>query len=269
MKARLKHQQSNLFKEHLPKVSPEVLTPFAANRYDFSNWAVPESFKKAVAKETEQELQILRDRYRALGRNLSGKDTFEIKVRVKSKHNTILLENRLRFALLEESEKILRLLRTRGLGPVLHSTILSENRLQFITKLNLNQFPEADHRSPLYLGPGQVMEQKEPFFGEATEHNRCAPLCPNGYFNVIHPDLVRDYGYAFHAHVSRVPNVEHPAKQRLVGINTDFFAAYLSGDKRFGHDLMFYVPESTFYFYDPLVDHYLPTTEDKFDYSSH
>lgn len=46
-------------------------------------------------------------------------------------------------------------------------------------------------------------------------------------------------------------------------LNIDAFAHALGGDKRLVHRVVFYVPEETFYFNDPLIDVFCPTTVEK------
>ena len=49
----------------------------------------------------------------------------------------------------------------------------------------------------------------------------------------------------------------------VVGMNDDFFAALLGGDRKLDHQVVFYVPEQQWYFYDCRFGCFVPTTEEK------
>lgn len=87
------------------------------------------------------------------------------------------------------------------------------------------------------------------------------PQTPSEYFNKHHPELSMTYGAAF---------LEHPYEDgnefrhvSVVGMNDDFFAGLLGGDRQLGHQVVFYIPEQQFYFYDCRFDCFVPTTEEK------
>jgi hypothetical protein len=46
-------------------------------------------------------------------------------------------------------------------------------------------------------------------------------------------------------------------------VNEDFFAAVVGGDKGLGHQVIFYQPELSWFFFDPAAEKYLPTSEGK------
>jgi hypothetical protein len=48
-----------------------------------------------------------------------------------------------------------------------------------------------------------------------------------------------------------------------VSLNDEFFARVLGGDARLKHHVVFYVPEDSWYFFDPRTDCFNPTTEQK------
>ena len=48
-----------------------------------------------------------------------------------------------------------------------------------------------------------------------------------------------------------------------VSINTDFFAAILGGDSRLGHSVIYFEPEMQFYYREPVLNIYKPTTPEK------
>jgi len=91
-------------------------------------------------------------------------------------------------------------------------------------------------------------------------------LSPNAYFAQIYPNLVPDYGFPFVTTVRKTTDSSDmlkPRTEQLKGINTLFFAALLGGDRRLGHDVIYFIPEGRFYFVDPLIACYVPTTEVK------
>ena len=73
------------------------------------------------------------------------------------------------------------------------------------------------------------------------------------------------YGYPFLTSIPKNAPAGSVALfvEKLLGINVNFFGAYVGGDKRLGHSVVFYVPEGKFYFLDPAVNVFVPTTEDK------
>ena len=105
----------------------------------------------------------------------------------------------------------------------------------------------------LYLGSDSSLEESLHLTDSSSVKLPPTAVNPNDYFELTCPDLVADFGFPFHI------SMQH----KLTGINTDFFGAYLAGERRFMHDIIFYVPESKFYFFDPMVRQYFPTTEEK------
>jgi hypothetical protein len=105
-----------------------------------------------------------------------------------------------------------------------------------MTKLRLPQFTSEDLQSE-------------------TPHN------PNLWFAKMFPLAARDFGPAFlqrtHDQGDGLPRF-FPEE-----LNIDFFASALGGDPLLGHRLVFYQPEETFYFFDPRLLCYCPTSEDK------
>lgn len=84
---------------------------------------------------------------------------------------------------------------------------------------------------------------------------------PNGWFETRFPYEVAGYGQPFlqHQHTDR----DGFLRTALMAINEDFFAAILGGDKAFGHQVVFYDPEKTFYFWDCAREMFIPTTPAK------
>lgn len=87
------------------------------------------------------------------------------------------------------------------------------------------------------------------------------PQTPSEYFNQRHPEISLAYGAAFLEHSYEDGNeYKHVS---VVGMNDDFFAGLLGGDRALGHQVVFYVPEQQWYFYDCRFGYYVPTTEEK------
>ena len=84
---------------------------------------------------------------------------------------------------------------------------------------------------------------------------------PNGWFAERFPDAVDKFGPAFleafwiDAHLQKNVIPAH--------LNIDFFASVLGGDPRLGHQVVFHSQETRWYYFDPMVDAYVPTTEEK------
>lgn len=87
------------------------------------------------------------------------------------------------------------------------------------------------------------------------------PQTPSEYFNRRHPEISMAYGAAFLEH-SYVDGNEFK-RVSVVGMNDDFFAGLLGGDKRLGHKVIFYIPEQQFYFFDCRFGYFVPTSEEK------
>ena len=239
----------------LPSSLPEldVLRHWTAPAIDLSRYPLPNHAEEQITLETKQEMESLNERYRLEGREASEQESDQIQLAVRERHQKQYSEGVIKFALWRESERILRILRTKGLGPVLDESTFNQHQLEYIRKLDLKCFPEANPNSLLFIGadpsidkwftPPDYPDVKLPSLG----------IGPNEYFALTCPELVANFGYPFHISIY----------QRLVGINTDFFAAYLGGQKRFYHRVVFYVPEARFYFLDPQARQYIPTTEQK------
>jgi hypothetical protein len=84
---------------------------------------------------------------------------------------------------------------------------------------------------------------------------------PNLWFAKMFPIAAHKYGPAF---LQRTFD-DADGLTRFVPeqLNIDFFAAALAGDKALGHRVIFYLPEEIFYFFEPRLLCYCPTSEDK------
>jgi hypothetical protein len=150
------------------------------------------------------------------------------------------------------SNSILSTLRTPGHSPF-DTKMPAESTSAFISERQAyNLFPEIDPQSDLYLGP-------------SNSHVPAANLGANHYFERTQPALVQERGFPFLSVLeeSRDVNSDRPYHEYVVSINFIFFAAFLGGDRRFNHDVVYYSPENRFYFYDPFVGCYFPTTRKK------
>jgi len=93
--------------------------------------------------------------------------------------------------------------------------------------------------------------------GSETAHEQ---RTPNDWFQMRFPEAVRQFGRAFFNETK--PNL-HGAQVEIPAIlNEDFFAAVLAGEKRLGHRMV-HCPGDGFWFYDPRVDAFCPTSDSK------
>lgn len=86
------------------------------------------------------------------------------------------------------------------------------------------------------------------------------PQTPSEYFNKRYPEISMTYGAAFLEHAYDANEFKRVS---VVGMNDDFFAALVGGDRALGHQVIFYVPEQQWYFFDCRFGYYVPTTEEK------
>ena len=93
--------------------------------------------------------------------------------------------------------------------------------------------------------------------GSEMDHE---PRTPNEWFQVRFPEAVRRFGRAFFNETK--PNLHGAQVEIPLILNEDFFAAILAGEKRLGHRMV-YCPSDGFWFYDPRVDAFCPTSDSK------
>ena len=206
----------------------------------------------------------------ASGRPLSPDDIALIRKEVEADYQTLLSKEQKVMALWMQSERLLRILRTKGLGPELTGTAEARALERFVSHIDGQFFPELNKDGLLYIGPRPA----------ESICKTSRPGSPNDYFVQTHFGLVTSYGLPFYSCLARqaAPQPEDrlidmrtgqdclrpmPTHENLIGINSDFFAAFLGGDKRFGHDVVYVVKEDSFYFYDLVANCYLPTSKDK------
>ena len=85
---------------------------------------------------------------------------------------------------------------------------------------------------------------------------------PSGWFSARFPDQTLTFGTAFFEEAVR--GISGSMGIRPCVINEDFFAAMLGGDRRLGHRVI-YLPGDGFWFNDPRVDAFCPTTDKKLE----
>ena len=83
---------------------------------------------------------------------------------------------------------------------------------------------------------------------------------PNGWFASKFPDEHRAYGSAFYEEWTTSLQGSQIILPSV--INEDFLAAMLSGERRLGHRMV-YLPGDGFWFKDPRLDAFCPTTDKK------
>lgn len=261
MKPPVTEREETLCASNFPNSKQAILRPRTVTKIDFSNFPRPKVIDELIDQDIKQQIQLLDEQYRLEGRKVSGKEAYEIKLHVRAKHQAQFIEKGIKLALWFQSERILFILRTRGLVAELDSSIINQRRIDFIANLDLQQFPEADANSPLYLGV-RPLNEEDLLSDYITSTHFTKGAGPNQYFELISPGLVQEWGYPFFTSVKGGKGAGSP-KECIVGINVDFFAAFLAGERRYGHDLVYLVPEQRFYFLDPLFQQYVPTSEEK------
>lgn len=95
-----------------------------------------------------------------------------------------------------------------------------------------------------------------------TEHDgEDCHWTPNEWFTARFPKAAELYGAAFLEGSWR--DGEGFSHTVVAHRNVDFFADILGGDPGLGHQMVCHPQEDRFYFYDPVVDAFSPTTEEK------
>lgn len=87
------------------------------------------------------------------------------------------------------------------------------------------------------------------------------PGSPSSYFYRKFPDIAQVYGPPVLEYLK--PHVDLTEVVDPIALNEEFFAMLLGGDKALGHQVIFYIPEQQFYFYDCRFGYFVPTTEEK------
>jgi len=246
----------------------KVIRPLPRRSFTLSPDDYPQAIKDRIDEEIKQKLANLYDRYRREKGKPSGSETQSVREAVWKRYNETILQGRLQLQLWSQSERTLNLLRAKGLYPEQQECPPAQVMTNFYDRLDLSQFPELNPSSPLYIGPESVHRAASihSSANDLEDQQASQELTHIAYFSQIYPNLVRDFGFPFYTAIRKTayPSDQiNPPTEQLKGINTLFFAALLGGDKRLGHDVVYYGPESTFYFNDPLIGRYAPTTDAK------
>ena len=87
------------------------------------------------------------------------------------------------------------------------------------------------------------------------------PSTPSEWFGKKFPSTQQRLGPAFLESIS----VDSVGTKRVtpVSINQDFFSGVVGGDQKLQHRVVFLTTEQSFYFFDPCVQMFSPTTEEK------
>lgn len=98
---------------------------------------------------------------------------------------------------------------------------------------------------------------------EADNFPESAPHDANAYFARMFPESATLFGPGFlQANYSDGDGLPRFVP---VELNIDFFAHAIGGDRRMAHKVVFYAFEETFYFFEPRLDAYCPTSEEKLE----
>jgi hypothetical protein len=87
------------------------------------------------------------------------------------------------------------------------------------------------------------------------------PSTPSIWFGRKFPSVQKRLGPAFLESVSVGP--DGVKRVTPVEMNLDFMAGALGGDERLQHRVIWFQPEQTFFFYDPRIKIFAPTSEEK------
>ena len=213
---------------------------------------------KTAEKESRAEIDRLNVEHRKQhGSDMGSKKCREIECKVASKYEQMSVEASKRDLIWNKSERLLDLLRTRGMAEELKDeTVLREKEA----------YLKYARESHLELEPGSMVYQGM----EDSNLWEGAKKSPDLIFQATHPHLIGLYGLPFFQLLKIGPSPHDSDQlprpclgQTLIGVNTQFWGAFLGGDRRLGHDVIYYIPERQFYFYDVPRSKYYPTSEEK------
>lgn len=91
--------------------------------------------------------------------------------------------------------------------------------------------------------------------------NPIQPRNPSEWFGLKFPDQISKYGCPFLD--IRQSNADGFSKITPISINIDFFAGMLGGDARLGHSVIYFEPDLQYYYREPSLKLYKPTTPEK------
>jgi len=98
------------------------------------------------------------------------------------------------------------------------------------------------------------------FSSNSSYLDNSPPHTPNHWFASKFPIQNRTFGRAFFE--EHITNLQGSQFIRPSVLNEDFFAAILGGEKRLGHQMV-HLPADGFWFKDPRVDAFCPTSDEK------
>jgi hypothetical protein len=249
----------------LHRETPQILKSLPWRYYSFNEEERNEKIKSRADAIFENKWLALKERYAK-----SGDEPNECQYRnLREEANKEACDDdsafRMYVVLWDQSERTLALLRSRGQHSPTSEASRNKALARFQRHLDFQRFPEANPESLFCLGPNR----KRRFdFNHPKK-----PVSLNLYFEETRPELVLDFGFAFHSTIPHErdrflmpredPGTVRLPEEKIIGINTLFWAAFLGGDHRLFHDVIFFEPEQQFYFYDLVADCYLPTSEQK------
>ena len=100
---------------------------------------------------------------------------------------------------------------------------------------------------------------KKPNWGEPQFPTQ--PKTPSEWFALKFPDVVSRYGCPLLE--VRQTSCDGFTRITPIAVNHDFFAGMLGGDAKLKHSVIYYEPELTFYYLEPIQNIYMPTTAEK------
>lgn len=95
----------------------------------------------------------------------------------------------------------------------------------------------------------------------AEEQIVVKPRTPSEWFAERFPEQIKQYGCPFLE--LRESTCDGFTRVMPISINVDFFAAMLGGDLRLGHSVVYFEPEMQFYYLEPVLQLYKPTSAEK------
>ena len=105
------------------------------------------------------------------------------------------------------------------------------------------------------------LELNRPNIGPFAQHQRPRAKTAAIWFAELFPEASKQHGAAFVEIRESYNDGAHTVTP--FSINHDFFAAALAGDARLGHRVIYFEPEMQFYYREPVLQLYKPTTEQK------
>ena len=105
-----------------------------------------------------------------------------------------------------------------------------------------------------------TLELNQPNQGQFAHFQRPKPITASVWFSERFPHSLK-FGVPFVE--LRESCFDGFSRCTPISINLDFFASALGGDSKLGHSVVYYESELHFYFREPLLNIYKPTTPEK------